>query len=52
MSPCQAKSEMLGKRKRGAGVAIGDSEDFPVGEDGWDVTDDTGRDEENEDPSD
>ena len=51
MSPCQAESEMLGKRKRGAGVAVGDSEDFPAGEDGWGEKEVTGWDEENEGPS-
>ena len=43
---------MLDRRKRGAGVAIDDSEDFPVGEDGWDETKVTGRAEGNEGPPD
>ena len=32
MSPCQAKSEVLGGRKRGAKIVIGDSDDFPADE--------------------
>ena len=32
MSPRQARSEVLGRRKRGAKVVIGDSDDFPAGE--------------------
>ena len=43
---------MLGRRKRGAGVAIGDSEDLPAGEDGWDETKVIGRADENEGPPD
>ena len=37
MSPRQAKSEVLGRRKRGAKIVIGDSEDFPAGETNMEV---------------
>ena len=32
MSPCQARSEVLGGRKRGAKVVIDDSDDLPADE--------------------
>ena len=32
MSPCQARSEVLGERKRGAEVVISESDEFPADE--------------------